>query len=127
LNTDSRHFNADSRQINAVSTLIHAISTLVHAILTLFLDLTCLQRGLFKYEEKMLKSLGFILAVEHPHKFVIMYCQQLDLWPVAQTAWNYCNDLLRVDLCCRYRAEVLAVSALVDSFAAMPGNALSPL
>lgn len=72
-----------------------------------------MQRGLHKYEETMLKRLGFILAVEHPHKFVIMYCQQLDLWPVAQTAWNYCNDLLRTDLCCRYPAEVLAVSALV--------------
>ena len=72
-----------------------------------------MQRGLQKYEETMLKRLGFILAVEHPHKFVIMYCQQLDLWPVAQTAWNYCNDLLRTDLCCRYPAEVLAVSAIV--------------
>jgi len=33
-------------------------------------------------ERSLLKKLGFILFVEHPHKFVIMYCQQLNTWEV---------------------------------------------
>jgi len=63
-------------------------------------------------ERVLLKKLGFILFVEHPHKFVIMYCQQLDAWELAQKAWDYCNDSLRTNLCCRYPADTIAVGAI---------------
>jgi len=64
-------------------------------------------------ERSMLKKLGFILFVEHPHKFIVMYLQQLGLWNLSQTAWNYCNDSFRSTLCCRYAAEVIACAALL--------------
>lgn len=64
-------------------------------------------------ERMMLKKLGFVLFVEHPHKFIIMYLQQLELWDLKQSAWNYCNDSFRTTLCCRYPAEVIACGALL--------------
>eukprot|EP00658_Telonema_sp_P-2_P019142 TRINITY_DN17518_c0_g2_i1.p1 TRINITY_DN17518_c0_g2~~TRINITY_DN17518_c0_g2_i1.p1 ORF type:complete len:422 (-),score=116.30 TRINITY_DN17518_c0_g2_i1:46-1311(-) len=64
-------------------------------------------------ERMMLKKLGFVLFVEHPQKFIIMYLQQLQLWNLSQAAWNYCNDSFRSTLCCRYDAEVIACGALL--------------
>ena len=64
-------------------------------------------------ERMMLKKLGFVLFVEHPHKFIIMYLQQLELWDLKQVAWNYCNDSFRTTLCCRYPAEVIACGSLL--------------
>ena len=52
----------------------------------------------------------FILFVEHPHKFALNLCEQLDLGTVAQVAWNYCNDSLRTNLCCRYPAATIALA-----------------
>merc|ERR1711935_1007586 len=64
-------------------------------------------------ERMMLKKLGFVLFVEHPHKFLVMYLQQLQRWDLKQTAWNYCNDSFRSTLVCRYNAEVIASAALL--------------
>eukprot|EP00656_Telonema_subtile_P056511 TRINITY_DN9040_c0_g1_i1.p1 TRINITY_DN9040_c0_g1~~TRINITY_DN9040_c0_g1_i1.p1 ORF type:complete len:339 (+),score=109.99 TRINITY_DN9040_c0_g1_i1:207-1223(+) len=64
-------------------------------------------------ERMMLKKLGFVLFVEVPHKFIVMYLQQLQLWDLKQVAWNYCNDSFRTTLCCRYNAEVIASAALL--------------
>jgi len=71
-----------------------------------------MKQRLIASERVMLKKLGFILFVEHPHKFVIMYLQQLDMWDLTQVSWNYCNDSLRTTLCCRYPAETIACGAL---------------
>ncbi|KAL3143954.1 hypothetical protein ABBQ32_003767 [Trebouxia sp. C0010 RCD-2024] len=64
-------------------------------------------------ERIMLRSFGFILHVEHPHKFVLNYLvvleQQDDLESgLLQRAWNLANDSLRSTLCVRFKGEVVA-------------------
>ncbi|KAI3431465.1 hypothetical protein D9Q98_004517 [Chlorella vulgaris] len=67
-----------------------------------------------KAERLMLRALGFVLHVEHPHRFVLNYCQILGCGTKAlqQEAWNMSNDSLRTTLCVRYRAEVVACGIL---------------
>ena len=45
-------------------------------------------------ERHLLKEMGFICHVEHPHKFIPMYLQQLDVEDpaVQQEAWSLAND-----------------------------------
>ncbi len=49
----------------------------------------------------------------HPHNFLLYYTKLLrGSVDVAQRAWGYLNDSLRLDLCTRYPAETLACAAL---------------
>lgn len=71
--------------------------------------------ALIRTERFILKDLGFCMynIAEHPHKFILYYVKALggDA-ALAQRAWSYLNDSLRLDLCVRYRAEAIACSAL---------------
>lgn len=51
-------------------------------------------RGHLKSTELvMLKELGYVLYVDHPHKFFLHYINCLEAPPeVAQRAWNFLND-----------------------------------
>eukprot|EP00887_Chlorella_sp_A99_P002262 scaffold10.g2262.t1 len=64
-------------------------------------------------ERHMLRAFGFIIHVEHPHRFVLNYGQMLGLPRVVQQeAWNLANDSLRTPLCVCYKAEVVACGIL---------------
>jgi transcription initiation factor TFIIIB Brf1 subunit/transcription initiation factor TFIIB len=68
-------------------------------------------------EREMLTELGFILYMEHPHKFILNYvkliCADPALEkPLAQSAWNVINDSLRTNLCLRFAPEVVCCAAI---------------
>jgi chromosome condensin MukBEF complex kleisin-like MukF subunit len=67
-------------------------------------------------ERHLLKELGFGFygIMEHPHKYILNYIMEFESSNVAlaQRAWNYLNDSLRLDLCLRYRSEVIAAAAI---------------
>eukprot|EP00898_Chlorokybus_atmophyticus_P007391 jgi/Chlat1/7653/Chrsp64S07168 len=64
-------------------------------------------------ERHILKEMGFIAHVEHPHKFVISLIQTLNFPPeLRQPCWNMVNDSLRTSLCVRYKTEVVACGVI---------------
>ena len=74
-----------------------------------------LREALLTTEKYVLKELGFGFynVMDHPHKFILYYIKTLGGSPeLAQRAWNYLNDSLRLDCCVRYRAELIACAAL---------------
>lgn len=66
-------------------------------------------------ERQILIDMGFSIynVTEHPHKYVLYYVKVLDgSKELAQRAWGYINDSLRIDLCVRFRAEEIACAAI---------------
>jgi len=73
--------------------------------------------GLIRCERFVLIDVGFqmyAVSNEHPHKFILYYVRALGGGAaLAQSAWSYLNDSLRLDLCCRHAAETIACAALL--------------
>ncbi|KAK4771604.1 hypothetical protein SAY87_032136 [Trapa incisa] len=68
-----------------------------------------LKMELSRTERHILKEMGFICHVEHPHKFISNYLATLGTPPeLRQEAWNLANDSLRTTLCVRFKSEVVA-------------------
>lgn len=68
-----------------------------------------LKVDLIRSERHLLKEMGFICHVEHPHKFISNYLATLGTpTELRQEAWNLANDSLRTTLCVRFRSEVVA-------------------
>eukprot|EP00271_Cylindrocystis_brebissonii_P013498 TRINITY_DN3335_c0_g1_i1.p1 TRINITY_DN3335_c0_g1~~TRINITY_DN3335_c0_g1_i1.p1 ORF type:complete len:552 (+),score=145.91 TRINITY_DN3335_c0_g1_i1:85-1656(+) len=69
---------------------------------------------LIRTERHLLKEMGFVCHVEHPHKFLFNYMTHLDVQDqeVQQEAWNFANDSLRTTLCVRLRSEVVACGVI---------------
>ncbi|KAI7980092.1 Cyclin-L1-1 [Camellia lanceoleosa] len=68
-----------------------------------------LKMDLNRTERHLLKEMGFICHVEHPHKFISNYLAALETPPeLRQEAWNLANDSLRTTLCARFKSEVVA-------------------
>ena len=67
-----------------------------------------------RMERHILKELGFsFYVIDHAHKFLLFYVKLLDGdQPLAQKAWSYLNDSMRLDLCLRYKSEVIACAAV---------------
>lgn len=60
---------------------------------------TELKNDLVRTEGHLLKEMGFICHVEHPHKFISNYLATLDAPPeMRQEAWNLANDRYHVVL-----------------------------
>ena len=57
-------------------------------------DYEDLRVELIRTERHLLKEMGFVCHVEHPHKFIFNYLQQLEVTDeaVKQDAWNLAND-----------------------------------
>lgn len=79
-----------------------------------FLDLNSkkfaeLKIELSKTERHILKEMGFVCHVEHPHKFISNYLMTLGTpQELRQEAWNLANDSLRTTLCVRFKSAVVA-------------------
>ena len=73
-----------------------------------------MKTDLIRTERHLLKEMGFICHVEHPHKFIFQYLQQLDVEDerVRQEAWSLANDSLRTPLCVRFKTEVVACGVI---------------
>ncbi|KAI3470544.1 hypothetical protein Pfo_027207 [Paulownia fortunei] len=67
-----------------------------------------LKADLIRTERHLLKEMGFICHVEHPHKFISNYVIALASPELRQEAWNLANDSLRTTLCVRFKSEVVA-------------------
>ncbi|KAL1813586.1 hypothetical protein DCAR_0625948 [Daucus carota subsp. sativus] len=68
-----------------------------------------LKLDLIRTERHLLKEMGFVCHVEHPHKFISNYLATLETPPeLRQEAWNLANDSLRTTLCVRFKSEVVA-------------------
>lgn len=68
-----------------------------------------LKNDLIRTERHLLKEMGFICHVEHPHKFISNYLATLGApLDLRQEAWNLANDSLRTTLCVRFKSEVVA-------------------
>ncbi|XP_028780830.1 cyclin-L1-1 isoform X3 [Neltuma alba] len=68
-----------------------------------------LKMELSRTERHILKEMGFICHVEHPHKFISNYLATLETpEELRQEAWNLANDSLRTTLCVRFKSEVVA-------------------
>uniref|UniRef100_A0A0D9Y8V7 Cyclin-L1-1 n=2 Tax=Oryza glumipatula TaxID=40148 RepID=A0A0D9Y8V7_9ORYZ len=67
-----------------------------------------LKHDLVRTERHLLKEMGFICHVEHPHKFISNYLATLEAPELTQEAWNLANDSLRTTLCVRFKSEVVA-------------------
>lgn len=71
------------------------------------------RQGMIRYERHLLRTFGFVMHVEHPHKFLLSYCNLLETSEdFKQMAWNYVNDSLRTTLCVRFKSEVVACAAI---------------
>ncbi|KAF9612877.1 hypothetical protein IFM89_004293 [Coptis chinensis] len=74
-----------------------------------------LKVDLIEKERHLLKEMGFICHVEHPHKFISNYIATLETPPdLRQEAWNLANDSLRTTLCVRFRSEVVACGVVLQ-------------
>jgi hypothetical protein len=67
-----------------------------------------LRHDLIRTERHLLKEMGFICHIEHPHKFISNYLATLEAPELTQEAWNLANDSLRTTLCVRFKSEVVA-------------------
>lgn len=66
-------------------------------------------------ERRVLIRLGFGMynIMDYPHKYILYFVKVLDgSQELAQSAWNYLNDTLRIDICTRYSAESIACAAI---------------
>lgn len=66
-------------------------------------------------ERYLLKELGFSFydIIEHPHKYLLYYVKVLNgNEELAQRAWNYLNDSMRLDLCLRYETATITCCAV---------------
>ena len=76
---------------------------------------TSWKNELITMEMFILKELGFSLygIMDHPHKYLLYFVKVINgSNELAQTAWNYLNDCMRLNIALRYSAEKIACAAI---------------
>jgi transcription initiation factor TFIIIB Brf1 subunit/transcription initiation factor TFIIB len=71
--------------------------------------------ALVSTESIILKELGYDLysIMTHPHNFILYYVKLLrGSQQLAQRAWSYLNDSMRLPLCVRFSPETIACAAI---------------
>ncbi|KAF2350700.1 Cyclin N-terminal [Trinorchestia longiramus] len=80
-----------------------------------------LRDSLTQAELLLMRSLGFKLKIDLPHKYILHYMQSLEDWlgkaslesiPVKETAWSILQDSYHDALVIQYPPEVLAATCL---------------
>lgn len=74
-----------------------------------------IKEDLVRKERHMLKEFGFVIKIEHPHKFVLNYLQILSLAEnkqLTQKALNHTNDALHTTICVRFNSETIACASI---------------
>ncbi|KAL2325469.1 hypothetical protein Fmac_024527 [Flemingia macrophylla] len=100
----------------------------VHIITLIMLQATG-SHGYWAKQRHILREIGFICRVEHPHNYILNYVASLETPPeLRQEAWNLANDripelvcivcsvkhrTLRTTLCVRFKSEVVALYMLL--------------
>lgn len=86
---------------------------------------------LINIEMHILKELGFCFfnIIDHPYMYAIYLIKLFDFTDdcehdLMQISWNYINDSMRLDLCVRYKPEVIATAAIY--MAAKTANIVLP-
>lgn len=74
---------------------------------------------LSRTERVLLREMGFICHVEHPHKSISNYLATLEIPPelreLRQEAWNLANDRHKQDFLCSF-ASYIVVEFVVHFF-----------
>eukprot|EP00850_Spirogloea_muscicola_P022488 SM000298S10942 [mRNA] locus=s298:43966:46065:+ [translate_table: standard] len=92
-------YRVDLRRHNQPLTLLEPLSKQYDEMKT----------DLIRTERHLLKEMGFVCHVEHPHKYIFNYLNQLGVADeLKQDAWSLANDSLRTTLCVRVKSEVIA-------------------
>ena len=66
-------------------------------------------------ERKLLKSLGFKVFVDHPHRYILAFLKILgshENTELVQKCWNYLNDSQKTTACCQFPPHVIACTAI---------------
>uniref|UniRef100_A0A0K0FNP5 Cyclin L (projected from Caenorhabditis elegans ortholog cyl-1) n=1 Tax=Strongyloides venezuelensis TaxID=75913 RepID=A0A0K0FNP5_STRVS len=74
-----------------------------------------LKNIVIKTERLILKTLGFVVYVNHPHKWIYVFAhalKQIDNSELIGKAWSYMNDGLRTDIFLRYQPNTIACACL---------------
>uniref|UniRef100_A0A0N4ZYQ6 Cyclin-like protein n=1 Tax=Parastrongyloides trichosuri TaxID=131310 RepID=A0A0N4ZYQ6_PARTI len=74
-----------------------------------------LKNNVIKIERQILKTLGFVVYVNHPHKWIYVFAhalKQTDNVELIGKAWSYMNDGLRTDIFLRYQPNTIACACL---------------
>lgn len=115
------------RASQLIDVFTHVISTKLRVNLTLsYAQHEIIRNDLVAAERLFLKSLGFNLLSDYPHKIIINYyfaiVNRLDpehnVWrdndnqQVIQKAWNYCNDSMRTDAFMTRSKEAVACACI---------------
>jgi hypothetical protein len=71
---------------------------------------------LISIERVILSSLGFLLyegGIDHPHQYLLYIIKLIHgTQELAQVAWNYCNDSMKLNLEIRYNSAYIACAAI---------------
>jgi cyclin L len=76
---------------------------------------TVWKNELIMIERYILKELGFSLynIMDHPHKYILYFIKVLNgNEELANLAWSYLNDSMRLDISLRYEAHIIACGAI---------------
>lgn len=76
---------------------------------------TSWKNELIMMERYILKELGFSLynIMDHPHKYILYFIKVLNgSEQLANVAWGYLNDSMRLDLSLRFQAQTIACAAI---------------